>query len=196
MGEAEGRSRIPFSFFTCYHDPMSSNYTALLIVDAQVNMFDPAFAVDQPEEMLEKLQTLIALARGSGTQVVFIQHNGSQGAVDEQGSEGWLIHPELGIKDGDLIVQKRQFDAFAETELGARLKSRGISKLIVAGMQSELCVQSTCLSASEMGFKVTLVEDAHSTYPSESETAMDIRNRVNAELKDIVALWRLEDIYT
>lgn len=175
---------------------MSSNATALLIVDAQVNMFDSAFAVDQADDILEKLQTLIALARGSGTQVVFIQHNGPQGAVDEQGSEGWLIHPELAIENGDLIVQKREFDAFAETELAPRLKSKGITKLIVAGMQSELCIQHTCLGAHEMGFKVTLVQDAHSTYSSESETALDIRNRVNEELKDIVALWRLEDIYS
>ncbi|MFM6927415.1 MAG: isochorismatase family protein [Bdellovibrio sp.] len=175
---------------------MSSNYTALLIVDAQVNMFDPAFAVDQADEILEKLQTLIALARGSGTQVVFIQHNGPQGAVDEQGSEGWLLHPELGIENGDLVVQKSDFNAFAETELGARLKARGINKLIVAGMYSELCIHRTCLGAHELGFKVTLVQDAHTTYPSESETALDIRNRVNAELKDVVALWRLEDIYS
>ncbi|MGE5084909.1 MAG: cysteine hydrolase family protein [Bacillota bacterium] len=162
---------------------MSSNSTALLILDAQVNMFDSDFAVDQAEDILEKLQTLIALARGSGTQVVFIQHGSS------------LLHPELGIENGDLIVQKREFDAFEETELGPRLKSRGISKLIVAGMKSEQCIQRTCLSANGLGFKVTLVEDAHTTHPSESETALDIRNRVNAELKDVIALWRLEDIY-
>lgn len=77
---------------------MSSNATALLIVDAQINMFDPNFAIDEADVILERLQNLIALARASRTQVVFIQHNGQKGAVDEQGSEGWMIHPELSIE--------------------------------------------------------------------------------------------------
>lgn len=79
--------------------------------------------------------------------------------------------------------------------MDARLKSLGIHKLIVAGMQSEYCILNTCKGAHQLGFQVTLVSDAHSTYPSKTESAAEIRDRVNEELKGIVKLWRIEDLH-
>ncbi|MBO9666731.1 MAG: isochorismatase family protein [Bdellovibrio sp.] len=174
---------------------MANPNTALLIIDAQVNMFDPAFAVHDADDILEKLKGLVSLARTSGTQVIFVQHSGPVGAVDEPRAPGWLLHPELSVEEGDLITQKTEFSAFSNAELAPRLRSKGIQKLIIAGMQSELCIASTCQAAVAEGFGVTLVADAHTTYDSETESAPEIIARVNKELKEIATLWRIEEIH-
>lgn len=168
--------------------------TALLIVDVQVNMFSLNNPIHEPDELMENLQKLLYLSRASGTQVIFIQNNGEAGEPDETRTEGWLIHPELSIENGDLIVQKKLAEPFSETELHNTLKKKGIQKLIIAGLQSEYCINATCRKAAELGYGVTLVSDTHSTYDSKTETAQQIKNRVNAELKDIVTLWRVSDL--
>ncbi|WP_413560365.1 cysteine hydrolase family protein [Bdellovibrio sp. HCB209] len=168
--------------------------TALLIVDVQVNMFSLNNPVHEPDDLLENLQKLLFLARASGTQVIFVQNNGEAGEPDETRTEGWLLHPELEIENGDLIVQKKLAEPFTDTELHKLLQSKGIHKLIVAGLQSEFCIESTCRKAAELGYGVTLVSDAHSTYPSSEGSAEQIIAKVNARLKDVVSLWRLADV--
>lgn len=168
--------------------------TALLLIDAQVNMFDAKNPVFEAEELLGRLVKLLALARASGTQAVFIQNNGGAGEPDEPHTEGWLLHPEFALQNGDIVLQKSQNDAFTQTDLLERLRRQGIQKLIVAGLQSEFCIAANCKKAVELGFGVTLVSDAHSTYNQPGETAADIRSRINRELGSIVTLWRIEEL--
>ncbi|UYL07375.1 cysteine hydrolase [Bdellovibrio sp. SKB1291214] len=168
--------------------------TALVIVDVQANMFAPENCIHGADELLENLQKLLYLSRASNTQVIFIQNNGKPGDPDEERTEGWLIHPELSIENGDLIVQKKLADPFTETELHSVLKKKGIQKLIIAGLQSEFCIEATCRKAADLGYGVTLVSDTHSTYASNGETAEQIKDRVNKSLKDIVTLWRVSDL--
>lgn len=168
--------------------------TALLVVDVQANMFAPFNPVHEADEFLERILKVLFLARSSGTQVIFIQNNGEPGEPDETRTEGWLIHPELAIENGDLIVQKKLAEPFTDTELHNVLKKKGIQKLIVAGLQSEFCIEATCKKAAELGYGVTLVSDAHSTYPSDEGTAEQIVAKVNSRLKDVVTLWRISDV--
>lgn len=157
-------------------------------------MFDAGHPVHNKDEILKKLQTLLALARASNTLVVFVQNNGRPGEIDEARTEGWLLHPDLPIKDGDLIVQKTELDAFSKTDFHARLQKLGIRKLIVAGMQSEYCVAANCKKAHELGYDVVLVMDAHTTYATSEQSAMDIIDDVNEGLKSLVSFWRVEDL--
>jgi len=168
--------------------------TALFIIDAQMNMFDPEHPVHDAKGILMKLQSLLTLARASSTQVVFIQNNGGPGEVDEPRTEGWLIHPELMIRDGDLLIQKTQVDAFTETDLAARLRRQGIQKLVIAGMQSEYCIAGNCRKARELGFDVVLVTDAHTTYASQGKEAFEIIDAVNDSLRDVVTFWHVQDL--
>ena len=137
--------------------------TSLLIVDVQVNMFDESFPVFNGEQILSRIESLIRTARESDLPVVFIRHNGNTGDLDEPGSLGWQIHPQVAPDPDDLIVNKTCADAFENTGLQEELEARGIGNLIVAGMQTEVCITSTCNRARELGYCVTLVKDAHST---------------------------------
>ena len=159
--------------------------TAVLILDAQVNMFDQAMPVYQAAELLPRLRSLIRKARQSRAPVIYVQNEGGPGDPDEPGTLGWRIHPALEPDDGDPIVRKRVPDAFQATKLDQILKTRGVQRLVVAGMQTELCINTTVRRARELGYAVTLVADAHSTFDGRSETAAQRIERHNRELASV-----------
>jgi len=62
-------------------------------------------------------------------------------------------------------VDKWTPDAFHQTNLAGVLAARGIDRLVLAGMQTEYCIDTTCRRACSQGYQVVLAADAHSTYP-------------------------------
>jgi len=113
--------------------------------------------------------------------VIFVQHCGSEGEVHEPGTEGWGIHPSVAASPDELVIQKRHPDSFQDTTLRAELRARGISSLIITGLQTEFCVDTTCRRAYSLGYDVILVQDGHSTWDTDDLTARQIiahHNRV------------------
>ncbi|HEY0734433.1 MAG TPA: cysteine hydrolase family protein [Herpetosiphonaceae bacterium] len=161
-----------------------AGYKALLIVDAQVNMFDSPPSLYRGEAVLSTLQALIAQARAAGTPIVYVRHNGPPGDVDEPGSPGWEIHPAIAPQAEDTIVDKTRPDAFTETTLQQELESRQIQELILAGMQTDMCIDATCRHAVELGYNVTVVADGHSTFDGD-ETAATIVERYNRDFSTL-----------
>ncbi len=133
--------------------------TALLIVDVQSGLVAGTKPVYRLDELLENIATLIAQARATGTPIIYIQDND----VDEIGSPGWQIHPAIAPEERDLVIRKPEADAFYGTTLQQEMAARGIAHLIVTGCKSEVCVDATCRRATNLGYNVTLVSDAHST---------------------------------
>lgn len=138
--------------------------TALLIIDVQNCMFDPASPVYNSAVLLERLQTLIDRARASRTPVIYVQHNGPAGAPHAPGEPGWALHPAIAPRPDETIVQKTTPDSFYQTTLKEELSRRGIEQLVLAGIQTDYCVDTTCRRAASEGYNVTLVSDAHSTW--------------------------------
>ena len=62
------------------------------------------------------------------------------------------------------------------------MQTRGIGHLIIAGIQTEYCVDTTCRRGCSLGYEVTLVEDAHSTWDTEHLTASQIIDHHNQVL--------------
>ena len=108
--------------------------TALLIIDAQNEMFDPANPVHESERLLGNLQMLIQKARSANVPVIYIQHNDA-GLVE--GTDFWQIHESLQPQPDDVVVQKKTPDSFHETTLLEQLKSQEIQNLVIAGNQTE-----------------------------------------------------------
>ena len=133
--------------------------SALLIVDVQTGLVAGTNPVYRLDALLENISTLIAQARTTGTPIIYIQDND----VDEIGSPGWQIHSAIAPEEGDLVMRKPEADAFYGTMLQQEMEARGIAQLIVVGCKSEVCVDTTCRRASNLGYHVTLVSDAHST---------------------------------
>jgi nicotinamidase-related amidase len=159
-----------------------NNNTALLVIDVQVCNFGDSAPVHEGGALLSKISGLIERAHAAGAPVVYVQHCGPEGAIDEPGTLGWEIHPALAPIEGEVVIQKRHPDAFQETNLQRELESRGIERLIITGIQTEYCVDTTCRRAYSLGYDVTLVEDAQSTWDTEHLTAPQIIAHHNAVL--------------
>ncbi|HEX5504658.1 MAG TPA: cysteine hydrolase family protein [Thermomicrobiales bacterium] len=134
--------------------------TALLVIDMQVGNVANAH---QKDALVARLAELIAQARAAGTPVVFVQHEDDW---MRPGVSEWQFLPALTPAEGELVIHKRASDAFYETPLREELAARGIRRLVVTGVQTELCVDATCRRAASEGFDVTLVADGHTTEDS------------------------------
>ena len=137
---------------------------ALLIIDVQNCMFNPVEPVYNSTALLGNLQSLIDRARASNTPVIYVQHNGPAGAPHAPGEPGWALHPAIAPRPDETIVQKTTPDSFYQTTLQEELSRRGIQQLVMAGIQTDYCVDTTCRRAASEGYNVTLVSDAHSTW--------------------------------
>lgn len=138
--------------------------TALLIIDAQVNMFEPE-PVYRANEILATLRRLVDRARAGGAPVIFIRHNGEAGSPTEPHKPGWEIHPEVTPLAGEAIIDKEKDDAFYRTPLASILAARGIRHVVIGGFLTERCIDATVRRARSMDYDVTLAADAHSTCP-------------------------------
>ncbi len=141
-----------------------SDKTALLIVDVQLGMFDEDDPVYNGQKLLETLGGLIAQAREAGVPVVYVQHQGGSGHPLNPDAPGYPIHLAIAPREGETVVTKRTPDSFHETALQAELAAKGIERLVLAGIQTELCIDTTCRRASSLGYEVMLVTDGHSTW--------------------------------
>ncbi len=134
--------------------------TAFLIMDMQNGLLKEAY---QPYITLDRTGMLLARARETATPVVYIQHCGQPGEPLQPDTPGWQIHPSLTPIRGDPVVSKRGSDGFYGTALQRELESRHIRHLVIAGMLSEFCIDTTCRQAISLGYAVTLAADAHTT---------------------------------
>ncbi len=162
---------------------------ALLVIDVQEGMYTAGGPVHNGQELLENLQELIQKCRSHEIPVIYVQHNGPKGHPLEKGTPEWNVHSTIAPKDGDIVIEKETPDAFYKTDLRQVLQDMKIEHLILSGMQTEYCVDTTTRSAFSEGYKVTLVRDAHSTFDSEQLSAEEIvkhHNTVLGAFADVV----------
>ena len=163
--------------------PLTSESSALLVIDVQQGLFSlPGLDLHQPGELLSCIAALIARARSNGIPIIYTQYCGPPGNPLEAGSLGGQIHAAIAPLPGDLVIQKDDSDAFLRTELQAELERLGVTALVVCGMQSEFCVDTTCRSAYGLGYKVLLVQDGHTTGDAGSLRAEQIIEHHNQTL--------------
>jgi len=145
--------------------------TALLIIDVQMGMFDENEPVHNGEQLLQTLSGVIEKARQADVPVVYIQHNDKEFI---EGGPAWPIHPAIAPLEVEIVVQKRTPDSFHETNLGEELEKMGIEKLVVGGIQTEYCVDTTSRRAYSLGYDVTLIQNGHSTWDNKHISAEQV----------------------
>ncbi|MCA0352786.1 MAG: cysteine hydrolase [Chloroflexi bacterium] len=168
--------------------------TALVLLDVQVNMFAPEATVYAGERVLEAIARLISAARENNAAVVYVQHNGGPDDPDAPGSAGWQLHEVCKLQAGDLVVQKETPNAFLHTDLAEMLRQREIKQLVLAGFQTELCIDTTCRAAWSRGFRVSLAADAHSTFDGETLKAAQIIAHHNSVLRNFAKVYSTTNI--
>ncbi len=137
----------------------STRQSALLVIDAQADLFAEPQAVYDGPAVLARINGVIEQARRADVPVLFVQDD----EVAPVGSEGWEVHPALEVKASDLHVQKAYADAFYKTCLLEELQRRGVQRLVVVGCTTDACIEMTCRGAVSLSFDVVLVSDGHTT---------------------------------
>jgi nicotinamidase-related amidase len=154
---------------------LDSSKTALVLIDLQRGI--TAFPAE-PHSTAEVIANAARLAdafRGTGAAVVLVHVATSpdggdrlRAQVDETLPLRQLpadfaeIVGELGPKDGDIVVTKRQWGAFYGTDLDLQLRRRGITTVVLGGIATNYGVESTARDGYERGYQLVLVEDAMS----------------------------------
>jgi nicotinamidase-related amidase len=140
--------------------------TALILVDIQNDYF-PGGKGELEGSLEASLQArrLLEGFRRGGLPVVFIQHVADRPGATTflPGSEGVNIHEDIRPLPGETIFQKHYPNSFRETPLLEHLRGLGIERLVVCGMMTHMCVDSTVRAAFDYGFDCLLAQDACAT---------------------------------
>ncbi|BCL83050.1 isochorismatase [Ktedonobacteria bacterium brp13] len=141
-----------------------STMTALLVIDVQNHLIaNPENPAYNAESVLANIADLQQRAHAAHVPVIFMQHESDAGGAMALGSFGWQIHPQVAPVVGDIVLAKNASDSFYHTDLADALNALGITHLVITGLRSEMCVDTTCRAAISCDYDVTLVSDAHST---------------------------------
>lgn len=147
--------------------------TALMIIDVQKAMFECWGGVYDGEAVLERIVRLQDAARAAGMPIIKVQHV-EPGSEFDMNAATWELPDPLALKMGEFQVVKYYCDSFYKTDLSDILSQAGISKLVITGMQTEFCVDTTIRNGFSRGLTLYGVRGAHTTYDSEKMTAAQL----------------------
>lgn len=108
---------------------------------------------------------LLRAFRERAMPIVHIQHISTRPTATffRPNTHGVEIHSSVFPKPGEIVIVKNYPNCFRETSLLEVLRAAGITKLVVVGMMSHMCVDTTIRAASDLGFTCTLAHDACAT---------------------------------
>lgn len=159
-------------------------HTAVLVIDVQQGLCEGSHAAHDCPGTIARINVVTHRARAAGVPVFFIQHESSAGYL-EHGSPEWQLATGLQVQDGDRRIRKTTPDSFLRTDLHEALQAQGIKDLVVCGMHSEFCVDTTTRKALALGYPVVLVSDAHTSAGNAAISAQQVIAHHNATLTNI-----------
>ena len=158
---------------------------ALLVIDVQKGVYAwESKEVLEGRALIATINGLIAAARAAGVPIFFVQHEDEEIVAE---SPSWALMADLDVRrDSDRFVRKTHGSAFHDTDLAETLAQLGVDEVVVCGLQTEFCVDSTVRQAVTLDLGVTLVADAHSTFDTKDLSAAQIIAHHNGTLGSYV----------
>jgi len=143
---------------------MSASKTALLVIDVQESFRNRTYWSDRDfPTFLDRLQTLIDRAKACDVPVVQIFHVEQSGVFS---LESGLVRTIKGLSIvPDAVFHKRSHSALVGSGLDVWLVQHGIQRLIVSGIRTEQCCETTTRHGSDIGYEVDYVTEATLTFP-------------------------------
>jgi len=158
--------------------------TAVLIIDVQQGLCEGEGAAFDCDGTIFRINIVTRKAREAGVPVIFVQHESRIGYL-EHGSDAWQLANGLKVEPADIRIRKTTPDAFLRTELESILRGHGVENVVICGMHSEFCVDTTTRRALALGFPVVLVSDGHTSAGNAAISAQQVIAHHNATLTNI-----------
>jgi nicotinamidase-related amidase len=138
---------------------------ALIVVDLQKGTEDPSWGPRNNPACVPNVAALLEAWRARDLPVVYIRHDSEEpGSTLRPGEPGNDLHEVLSAEP-DLFVRKHVSSAFhGEPDLAAWLRERGIERLVMCGVQTNMCCETSARVAKVLGFDVRFVIDATYTH--------------------------------
>ena len=137
---------------------------ALIVIDIQEGLVK-----DNPfdtKNFIINTKAIIQHFRDQNIEVIFIRHSEDEGLL-AMGSDNWQVYHELKPQENEKIFNKYYNSIFKDTELKEYLNRKNITDVTFVGMQVEFCIDTSVKVGFEYGYKITIVEDAISTFDNE-----------------------------
>lgn len=135
----------------------------LIIVDIQNDYFPGGkWEQHRMEEASAKAAELLAAYRERGLPVLHVQHvmQSADAPFFAAGTQGAEIHPSVAPTEAEQVFVKNTINPFISTSLLDALKEQGIEEVLVIGAMSHMCIDATVRAAADLGFSVTVAQDA------------------------------------
>ena len=158
--------------------------TALLIIDVQQGLCEGEGAAFESPQVIARINMVSIKARAAGAPVIFIQHESTSGYLEFE-TGAWQLAQGLHIEPADLRIRKTTPDSFLRTDLQDVLKQHAIKNLVICGMHTEFCVDTTTRRALALGYPVVLVADGHTSAGNAYLSASQVIAHHNATLTNI-----------
>ncbi len=151
--------------------------TALLVIDMQ-NYFQK---IAKPITL--NVLNIIKFFRSKNIPVIFTQHGHKDpvkdggilrewwGEIILEGTEDWRFLPEINVEPNDIVLPKKRYSAFFETDLDSILRKRDIRDLVISGVMTNLCCETTARDAFMRDYRVFFLIDGTATGKEEHHIA-------------------------
>lgn len=178
--------------------------TALINIDLQRCFVDPSpVAAPGGPVILERVNRLAAACRAAGilvihTALVFRPDGSNMGIVAEtsevtrdgilnKGAESAALHPDLVVAENDILLDKPRMGAFHGTDLELILRGRGIDTIIISGITTNICCDTTAREAMARDLHVFFLSDGTAAPPMGDLSPVEVQKATLATLGHLFA---------
>lgn len=133
----------------------------LLIIDTQKALVNETLY--RLDGWVQNLKTLLAAARQTGTEVLYVIHDDGPGSPLTPGEEGFAIFEPFAPQPREKVFVKTANSAFKGTGLREYLRQKGERQIIIAGLQTDKCVNATVVAGFEHGFELLVPAGCNTT---------------------------------
>jgi nicotinamidase-related amidase len=141
--------------------PRLPSDTVLMIVDVQLAADHPKWGPRNNHGAEQKIAGLLAAWRAAGMPVIHIRHDSvTPGSPYTPNTPGHPFKPQVQPAGGETVIGKNANSAFVNTPLEEKLTAMGTTTLVICGVHTQHCVESTARHAGNLGYRVFVPADA------------------------------------
>lgn len=140
--------------------------SGLILIDIQNDYFKGGrYELTRPKEAASAALNILAAFRARRLSIFHVRHVSVKpdATFFLPGTPGAEFYPETAPLDGETVIIKHKPNSFIGTGLAEELTAAGVGELVVCGMMTHMCVDTTVRAAADLGYPVTLIGDACAT---------------------------------